>query len=453
MNDSEIEKKFKLACKNQDLKTINELLPNVTPKTLNLVIHRCCIFGRFDVVKELIKDPRIDPSYRLIAACASGDLKLVKELLNDREADPKFQGSSSLKLAVQYGHLEIVDVLLKDGRADPDDEYIEDVLLALAAERGHFKVVDRLLLDNRIIPNENNNEAIVKAFENNNFRIVDRLLAVKRIKRNLDVVDDPNFIEYIKKKEKEQTAQELILRSNVFGNQSGIPKNLREWIFCMLTGGPFQLEFETYPKGENNLTDDQIQKRQKFKDRFNFASPNSGAERLPNINKGEFEWVKPILGTKKEKKDAVQRYRLAADNGIGPTFTIIGNNYHFQDLKGYNSLADIEDKNPPNMANLEKNVLTTIDKLHKLKICHSDLHAGNILINPKTEDVKLIDFETCYHDECNNIDDAAKLELENILDGTQPSQLLQGSKMRKKYIDSSNGKKRPLWGSTVNNVN
>ena len=37
-----------------------------------------------------------------------------------------------------------------------------------------------------------------------------------------------------------------------------------------------------------------------------------------------------------------------------------------------------------------------IDRLHALRVLHGDLHSDNIVVNPATGDVRLIDFDTTY---------------------------------------------------------
>lgn len=74
-----------------------------------------------EVAKFLIDSGRADPSAEnskiLSIVCAEGHLEIVEALLADRRADPA--ASRALRLACQYGHLEIVKALIKDGRSAP----------------------------------------------------------------------------------------------------------------------------------------------------------------------------------------------------------------------------------------------------------------------------------------------------------------------------------------------
>ena len=62
--------------------------------------------------------------------------------------DPLADGNGAIEQAVQDGYLEIVNILLEDGRVDPseDDNYI----IAEAAYGGHLPIIERLLEDPRV---------------------------------------------------------------------------------------------------------------------------------------------------------------------------------------------------------------------------------------------------------------------------------------------------------------
>lgn len=51
----------------------------------------------------------------------------------------------------------------------------------------------------------------------------------------------------------------------------------------------------------------------------------------------------------------------------------------------------------------ENKLLNLIDELHKHCILHGDLHGNNVVVDPKTTDIRLIDFGRSYHfDEVDN---------------------------------------------------
>jgi hypothetical protein len=68
-----------------------------------------------DVMKMLIKDPRIDPSannnYAIRWASENGHTEIVKLLLNDNRVDPSDANNKAIQLASENGHTEIVELL------------------------------------------------------------------------------------------------------------------------------------------------------------------------------------------------------------------------------------------------------------------------------------------------------------------------------------------------------
>lgn len=114
--------------------------------------------GHVAVVERLLRVPRIDPVTAFHAAVHGGShddgrdvsnyLRIVALLLRDPRVDPTVFESDALRVAVRNGGLAMVDLLLRDGRANPATN---NIILA-AAEHGHAEVVKRLLQDPRVDP-------------------------------------------------------------------------------------------------------------------------------------------------------------------------------------------------------------------------------------------------------------------------------------------------------------
>lgn len=85
-------------------------------------------------------------------ACEDGDIKTAKELL-ENGADPAVNNSSSISRACRYGHANIVEILLQDGRADPT--LCESWTISHACLKGYTKIVKLLLDDGRANPASN----------------------------------------------------------------------------------------------------------------------------------------------------------------------------------------------------------------------------------------------------------------------------------------------------------
>ncbi len=104
--------------------------------------------------------------------------KLVHDqLINDfkGKVDLKEFGSKALILASKIGHPEVVKLLLADDRVDPSYKAIIQ-----ASRYGHPEVVKLLLTDDRIDPSAQNNDAIMRASSEGNLKVVKLLLADKR---------------------------------------------------------------------------------------------------------------------------------------------------------------------------------------------------------------------------------------------------------------------------------
>lgn len=82
-------------------------------------------YGRTDVVKLLLQDPRVDPSAEDSNAIRWGSDKghftVVKLLLADARVNPSARNNAALICASEYGHFVVVKLLLQDSRVDPSN--------------------------------------------------------------------------------------------------------------------------------------------------------------------------------------------------------------------------------------------------------------------------------------------------------------------------------------------
>ena len=109
--------------------------------------HAAIIYNKLENIKKLLKSNRkvLDPSI-LENACRYGNLEIVKELLKDSRIDPSSSDNSAIKAASLHGHLEIVKELLKDPRVETPDE----TTLVNTLSYGYVDVVKELLKDPRM---------------------------------------------------------------------------------------------------------------------------------------------------------------------------------------------------------------------------------------------------------------------------------------------------------------
>jgi ankyrin repeat protein len=94
-------------------------------------------------------DPSSDGNFALLTACVRGNTLAVIRLLQDPGVDPAAMYSNSIKLAAERGHVDVLDILLRDDRADPTDGS-DDTPLILAIKEGQETAAIRLLQDTRV---------------------------------------------------------------------------------------------------------------------------------------------------------------------------------------------------------------------------------------------------------------------------------------------------------------
>jgi hypothetical protein len=79
--------------------------------------------GHLDVVELLLRDPRVDAAALdnapLRRACYAGHVSVVKRLLADPRVDPTAGNHDAITTASYCAHTAVVDALLADGRVDP----------------------------------------------------------------------------------------------------------------------------------------------------------------------------------------------------------------------------------------------------------------------------------------------------------------------------------------------
>jgi len=137
--------------------------------------------GHANIVEILLKDGRIDPNVRinfsLSKAAAEGHADVVKLLLKDSRVDPGLN-NEVLENTIKGGHTEVVKLLLEDKRSDPNVELLghKGGPLRYAAEHGYTEIVRLLLADGRADPSARGSDALNLAAEHGHTEIVRLLL-------------------------------------------------------------------------------------------------------------------------------------------------------------------------------------------------------------------------------------------------------------------------------------
>jgi ankyrin repeat protein len=161
--------------------------------TNEYALRWACIKNRLEIIHLFMEFPHLKlkvvlfSSSGLMIACEYGHLELTKFLLSIG-ADPTANESCSVRMASHNGHLEIIEILLQDGRADPAVR--NNWPIKRASENGHSDVVEALLQDGRADPAVNYNSPIRWASCYGHKEIVKALLQDGRCNPTDDAIEN-----------------------------------------------------------------------------------------------------------------------------------------------------------------------------------------------------------------------------------------------------------------------
>eukprot|EP01117_Protostelium_nocturnum_P007552 TRINITY_DN2702_c0_g1_i1.p1 TRINITY_DN2702_c0_g1~~TRINITY_DN2702_c0_g1_i1.p1 ORF type:complete len:283 (-),score=57.28 TRINITY_DN2702_c0_g1_i1:121-969(-) len=102
--------------------------------------------GNLDRVKELIKDPSMDPKLALCSASSSNRVEVVKFLLSEPRIDPSIKNGYCFKKSAFKGYFQVLDLLVKDGRLVDLTGEIRNTCMNMASINGDTKTM-RVLLE------------------------------------------------------------------------------------------------------------------------------------------------------------------------------------------------------------------------------------------------------------------------------------------------------------------
>ena len=156
--------------------------------TFESAIQKAVQCGNNEAVQLLLDLFDVDRTHNESKTCADPNVHSNKiftalvELLLEKQVDPNVQisenGVTPLILASQFGHYQVVELLLKNG-ADPNIHNNDGLTpLILASQFGHYQVVE-ILLKNGADPNIHNNDgftALIVASQFGHYQVVEILL-------------------------------------------------------------------------------------------------------------------------------------------------------------------------------------------------------------------------------------------------------------------------------------
>jgi hypothetical protein len=147
------------------------------PYIINVALISAIEVGNIDTVKILLQkqlDINSPDEIILSTAVNYGQTDILRILLKDGRLQPNKDKYHIIGVACHRGNSEIVKLLLDDGRANP--AYLSNIGIITAAEEGYTDIIKLLLSDPRVNPGDKDNEALIKSVINNHVDIVNLLI-------------------------------------------------------------------------------------------------------------------------------------------------------------------------------------------------------------------------------------------------------------------------------------
>ncbi len=162
MANISVKEEFSTALREGDVITVKRLLKNPKVDPADHTFRLPSEYGHADVVQLLLEDGRVDPTaknnYAIVRSSQLGHAGVVQLLLADGRADPAVKNNYAIRWSSQNGHAGVVQLLLADGRADPTAE--NNIAIKESSRKGYTDVVKLLLADGRADPTAWDNAAI-----------------------------------------------------------------------------------------------------------------------------------------------------------------------------------------------------------------------------------------------------------------------------------------------------
>ena len=196
----------------------NPILQLSDVKKKNGLFFASCVANRIDLVIEYLKDEEIDVNYRreegmspFFISCSKGNIQIVKELLKHsriQKNQTNLFDETPFFIACKNNHIDVVIELLNYNQNDSDSDSdrssessgdgdkidiqkqngFEETGLFISCKEGHLEIVQLLLKDQRIDVNKSNKNEdtpLMVSWEKRKLEITKELLKCSNINVNL----------------------------------------------------------------------------------------------------------------------------------------------------------------------------------------------------------------------------------------------------------------------------
>ena len=167
----------------------------------NMVLLKAIGAGEINIVKRLLKDPRVikitDYNVIFIIAVKSGYPEVVKLLLQHDKVDPGAHRDAAIIAACGTRHMRHMSRkrITESGEVIRETKYVEDKKM----QENQLEIVNLLLNDERVDPSNQSDKALIEAVQVRSWRIVKRLLQDDRVnpaaRNNQAIYDSVNIEE------------------------------------------------------------------------------------------------------------------------------------------------------------------------------------------------------------------------------------------------------------------
>lgn len=185
---NKLEQEFLDACKSGNVQLVRQYLSRgANPRTSNGLALLCAVVsGNLDLVKFLLEECDLDPNSLdgapMRHAAAKGAIEIIQELVQSG-ADVRLRDSQALTWAAMHGHVEVMHYLVEQGA---DKKALTDKTLAVACVRGAEKAIRYMVEELSVDANGDDESPLRHAVIENNPDIVHYLLTQGRANVHFD---------------------------------------------------------------------------------------------------------------------------------------------------------------------------------------------------------------------------------------------------------------------------